>query len=139
MELLRENHHLLKVARSIMFASNVPKVFWCDAILTATYLNNRMPKRILNYETPLKTFLKLFPQTRLFTTLSLKVFGCISFVQYHLPNRTKLDPKSLKCIFLGYSSTQKGYKCFSREKQRYFVSMDVTFFENCPLYAKNSL
>ncbi|PON63816.1 LOW QUALITY PROTEIN: hypothetical protein TorRG33x02_275260 [Trema orientale] len=119
--------------------SNVPKFFWCDAILTATYLINRMPSRVLNYETPLNTFVKFFPQTRLFTSLPLKVFGCISFVHNHSPNRTKLDPKSLKRIFLGYSSTQKGYKCFSQEKQRYFVSKDVTFFENCPFYAKNSL
>ncbi|PON66918.1 hypothetical protein PanWU01x14_107040, partial [Parasponia andersonii] len=98
-----------------------------------------MPSRILNYETPLNTFLKFFPQTRLFTILPLKVFCCISFVYNHSPNRTKLDPNSLNCIFLGYSSTQKGYKCFSSEKQRYFVYVDVTFFENCPFYAKNSL
>ena len=45
----RKNKHLLEVARAIMFESNVPKYLWGDAVLTATYLINRMPTRVLNY------------------------------------------------------------------------------------------
>ena len=41
----------------------------------------------------------------------------------------KLDPKSLKCIFLGYFRVQKGYMCYYPTLRRYFVSTDVTFFE----------
>lgn len=29
------------------------------------------------------------------------------------PQHDKLDPRSIKCMFLGYSSTQRGYKCFN--------------------------
>ena len=43
---------------------------------------------------------------------------------------SKLDPKSLKCIFLGYSRVQKGYKCYCPSLRRYMVSVDVTFLEN---------
>ena len=42
---------------------------------------------------------------------------------------SKLDSKSLKCIFLSYSLVQKGYRCYCPTLQRYFVSTDVTFFE----------
>ena len=45
----------------------------------------------------------------------------------------------MKCVFLGYSATQKGYQCYSSEKHRHFTSIDVTFFENQPFYTKNSL
>ena len=43
---------------------------------------------------------------------------------------SKLNPKSLKYIFLGYSRVQKGYKCYCPSLPRYLVSADVIFFEN---------
>ena len=39
----RKNRHLLEVVRSLMFTTRVPKFFWGEAVLTATYLINRMP------------------------------------------------------------------------------------------------
>eukprot|EP00268_Persea_americana_P021204 TRINITY_DN21189_c0_g1_i1.p1 TRINITY_DN21189_c0_g1~~TRINITY_DN21189_c0_g1_i1.p1 ORF type:complete len:134 (-),score=15.16 TRINITY_DN21189_c0_g1_i1:614-1015(-) len=48
----------------------------------------------------------------------------------------KLDPRALKGIFLGYSSTQKGYRCYVLQQGgKYFVTMDVTFFEDVPYYS----
>ena len=48
----------------------------------------------------------------------------------------KLDPQAVKCIFVGYSSTQKGYKCWDPIGKRLFVSMNVTFREEEPYYTK---
>ena len=45
---------------------------------------------------------------------------------------SKLDPKSLKCIFLSYSRVQKGYMCYCPSLQRYLVFVDVIFLENTP-------
>ena len=45
---------------------------------------------------------------------------------------SKLDPKSLKCIFLGYSRVQNGYKCYCLSLWRYLVFAVVTFLENTP-------
>src|SRR5262249_8121105 len=42
---------------------------------------------------------------------------------------TKLDPKALKCVFLGYSRLQKGYRCYSPDLNKYVVSTDVVFLE----------
>ena len=39
----RKNTHLLEVARALLFSKNVPKYLWGEAILTVTYLINRMP------------------------------------------------------------------------------------------------
>lgn len=41
----RKNRHLLEVARSLMLSTHVPKQFWGEAVLTATYLINRMPSK----------------------------------------------------------------------------------------------
>ena len=109
----RKNRHLLEITRAIMFTSHVPKYFWGDAILTAAYLINRMPSRVLNFQTPLSVLLMSYPKCHLVSKIPLRVFGCSTFVHNLSPNRSKLDPKSIKCIFLGYSPNQKGYKCYS--------------------------
>ncbi|RVX04713.1 Retrovirus-related Pol polyprotein from transposon TNT 1-94 [Vitis vinifera] len=135
----RKNRHLLEVARSLMFSMNVPKLFWGQAILTAAYLINRMPSRVLKFQTPCQTLLKSFPTTRLISTVPPKIFGCSVFVHINQQHRSKLDPRSLKCIFLGYSSNQKGYKCYSPVTRKFYNSMDVTFFETQPYYPKNDI
>ena len=103
----RKNRHLLDVARSLMFSTHVPKFFWGEAILTAAYLINRMPSRILDFQTPCQILLQSFPNTRIISTIPFKVFGCLAFVHVHQQHRDKLDPRALTCIFLWYSPTQK--------------------------------
>ena len=61
-----------------------------------------------------------------------KVFGCTCFVRDVRPQASKLDLKSLKCIFVGYSRVQKRYKCYCPTIRHYFVSTDVSFFETTP-------
>ena len=36
----------------------------------------------------------------------------------------------MKCVFVGYSRTQKGYKCFHPPSQKFSISADVPFFES---------
>ncbi|RVW63107.1 Retrovirus-related Pol polyprotein from transposon TNT 1-94 [Vitis vinifera] len=133
----RKNRHLLEVARCLMFSSNVPNYFWGEAILTATYLINRMPSRVLTFQSPRQLFLKQFPHTRVASSdLPLKVFGCTAFVHVYPQNRSKFAPRANKCIFLGYSPTQKGYKCYSPTNKRFYTTMDVSFFEHVFFYPK---
>ena len=40
-------------------------------------------------------------------------------------------------VFLSYSRLQRGYHCYSPDTHRYFVSADVTFFENSSIYPIN--
>ena len=134
----RKNRHLLEVARCLMFSSNVPNYFWGEAILTATYLINRMPSRVLTFQSPRQLFLKQFPHTRAASSdLPLKVFGCTAFVHVYPQNRSKFAPRANKCIFLGYSPTQKGYKCYSPTNKRFYTTMDVSFFEHVFFYPKS--
>ena len=44
----------------------------------------------------------------------------------------------MNCLFLGYSRLQKGYCCYSLETHRYFISTDVTFFEDSPFFSTTS-
>ena len=122
----RKNRHLLKIVRALLFQMHVPKLFWVDVVSTACFFINRMSSSFLNWDTPYHI---LFPNKLLFP-IEPQVFGCDCFIWDVRPHVSKLDPKSFKCIFLGYSRVQKGYRCYYPNLRRYLVSADVTFLEN---------
>ncbi|RVW87999.1 Retrovirus-related Pol polyprotein from transposon RE2 [Vitis vinifera] len=130
----RKNRHLVETARTILLHSNVPFRFWGDAVLTACYLINRMPSSVLHDQIPHSL---LFPDQPLYF-LPPRVFGCTCFVHILTPGQDKLSAKAMKCLFLGYSRLQKGYRCYSLETHRYFISADVTFFEDSPFFSTTS-
>ena len=106
----------------------MPKPFWANTVSIACFLINRMPSFVLNWAT---LFQILFLHKPLFL-IEPQVFGCTYFVRDVRPHVSKLDPKSLKYIFLSYSRVQKGYKCYCPCLCRCLVSSDVTFLENTP-------
>ncbi|RVW23616.1 Retrovirus-related Pol polyprotein from transposon TNT 1-94 [Vitis vinifera] len=130
----RKNRHLVETARTLLLHSHVPFRFWGDAVLTACYLINRMPSSVLHDQIPHSL---LFPDQPLYF-LPPRVFGCTCFVHILTPGQDKLSAKAMKCLFLGYSRLQKGYRCYSLETHRYFISADVTFFEDSPFFSTTS-
>ena len=127
----RKNRHLLETARALMFQMKVPKQFWADAVSTACFLINRMPTVVLKGDIPYKV---IHPQKSLFP-LEPRIFGCTCYVRDTRPFFTKLDPKALQCVFLGYSRLQKGYRCFSPDLNKYLVSTDVVFSEDTSFFS----
>ncbi|RVX14359.1 Retrovirus-related Pol polyprotein from transposon TNT 1-94 [Vitis vinifera] len=130
----RKNRHLVETARTLLLHNHVPFRFWGDAVLTACYLINRMPSSVLHDQIPHSL---LFPDQPLYF-LPPRVFGCTCFVHILTPGQDKLSAKAMKCLFLGYSKLQKGYRCYSLETHRYFISADVTFFEDSPFFSTTS-
>ncbi|CAN1225967.1 Retrovirus-related Pol polyprotein from transposon TNT 1-94, partial [Linum grandiflorum] len=131
----RKNRHLLEVARASMFAHHIPKHLWGEAVLTATYLINRLPSSVLQFQTPRQLLLQCFPHIASFTSdLPPKVFGCTVFIHVAPQNSSKLDPRSVKGVLIGYSASQKGYKCYVPSTRKVYNTMDVTFFESQSYY-----
>ena len=130
----RKNRHLLEITRALLFSTKTPKYLWGDALLHATYLINRMPSRVLNFETPINLLKNAFPKSRLFKSIPLKIFGCTVFIRNPNRNASKLDPKGRKCVFVGIAPNQKGYKCFDPTVKKTFVTMDVLFFEHSAFF-----
>ena len=119
-------HHLLEVTRALKFDMRVPKSYWSEAVLTTYHIINCMPSTILSGQIP---YTVLSPGTPLFH-LPPKIFGCVCYVHILGPRSDKLYPRSIKCVFLGYSCTQKGYQCYSPTLWCRFISVDVTFDES---------
>ena len=121
------------------FQGNAPKSYWGEAVLTATYLINRIPSRVLDNKSPVEVLKSFYPYFRTLNGVTPRVFGCIAFVHVYSQHRDKLHPRAIKCVFLGYSSTQKGYKCHNPSTRKCYIFADVTFIENKPFFPKSSL
>ena len=90
-----------------------------------------MPSIVLHDQIPHSI---IFPNQPLFCLPSC-VFGCVCFVHILTLGQDKLFSKATKCVFLGYSRFQMGYRCYSIDTNRYFISVDVTFFEGSSFFS----
>ena len=64
----------------------------------------------------------------------LRVFYNIEYMHVPKEKRRNLDDKAEKCILVGYSDEQKGYKCYNPRTKVVPVSRDVVFEESASWY-----
>ena len=71
-----------------------------------------LPSHVLHGVSPIQLMTTFYPSISLMTNLQSRVFGYPIFVHVHGPHWGKLDPRAIKCVFIGYASNKKGYKCY---------------------------
>jgi transposase InsO family protein len=120
----RKHRHIAETGLSLLAQSHLSNKYWVDAFLTAIYLINRMPTPVLHNNSPYFTLFQRHPD---YTTL--RSFGCACFPLLRPYNSHKLSFRSKKCIFLGYSTNQKGYRCLDPTSHRVYISRHVVFDE----------
>jgi hypothetical protein len=121
----RKRRHIVEVGLSLLAHAHMPHKFWDEAFLTATYLINRTPSKIISFETPLKRLFHTKPEYS-----SLRTFGCACWPNLRPYNNHKLAFRSKECAFLGYSNLHKGFKCLDISTGRVYISRDVVFDED---------
>lgn len=122
------NHNLLEVARSFTFTV-LAQVLWGWRCSYSNTPHQQESSSVLGFQTPLV----ILTGFTVFHSLLARVFRCICVVHDHGISKGKLDSTTLKCIFIGYFATQKGFCCYhppSPPSWKIFVSRDVTFYEN---------
>ncbi|PKU72953.1 Retrovirus-related Pol polyprotein from transposon TNT 1-94 [Dendrobium catenatum] len=120
----RKHRHVLKLTRAILHASNLPAKFWSDAIGTSIHLINRLPRKNYPHLSPYQLLYNKEPNYSY-----LRVFGCLCYPWLRPNAAHKLAPRSQECIFLGYSSQHKGYKCYNLHTHKTIMSRHVVFWE----------
>jgi hypothetical protein len=60
---------------------------------------------------------------------NMRVFGCLCYPNTAATSSHKLSPRSTVCVFLGYPSMHKGYRCLDFSTQKIIISHHVVFDE----------
>ncbi|PKU64191.1 Retrovirus-related Pol polyprotein from transposon TNT 1-94 [Dendrobium catenatum] len=129
----QKHRHLLATVRALLLTASLPHKFWLDALLTATYLINRISSLNTQNLSPYELLYKTPPNYNL-----LRVFGCLCYPWFPTKLIHKLAPRSSPCIFLGYASPSKGYKCLDLHTSRVYTSRHVHFHETIFPFQSNS-
>ena len=100
-------------------------LFGVEAASTICYLINQSPSTAIEKKPPQEVW-----SSAPANYSELKIFGCPAYVHV---NNGKLEPRSVKCIFLGYKSGVKGYKLWCPRTKKIVISRNVVFDETALL------
>ncbi|MCO5609631.1 hypothetical protein L7F22_063861 [Adiantum nelumboides] len=121
----RKNRTIMEMARAMLAHASLPRSYWAEACNTAVYIQNRSPTHALQDMTPFQAYYGSKP-----TVSHFRVFGCSAFVHIPKEKRQKLDFKSRKLLFLGYSAESDAYRLYDPDTKTTTVSPDVVFDES---------
>ena len=104
-----------------MSLTDLPLSFWGYALETATFNLNRASSKSVE-TTPYELCFGNKPKLSF-----LKVWRCDAYVKKLQPE--KLEPKSEKCVFIGYPKETIGYTFYLGPEGKIFVAKDGSFLE----------
>nr|GEX90218.1 retrovirus-related Pol polyprotein from transposon TNT 1-94 [Tanacetum cinerariifolium] len=110
----RMNQTLLDMVRSMMNLTTLPKSFWGYALEYAARILNMVPTKKVE-RTPYEIWHGKAPKLSY-----LSVWGCKALLKRDVPD--KLDPRSIKCIFVGYPKETIGYYFYYPPDNKMFVA-----------------
>ena len=119
----RLNRVLLERTRAVLAESGLSQTLWAEALVTVNYARNRTPVSA-HEKTPWEMFTGQTP-----TVSHMRVFGSTAYVHVPKEKRNKLDPVSVKGVFLGYEPQTKGYRVLRERDGVIIVTRDVSFDE----------
>ena len=124
----RANRTIMEAARAMLHAAGLPLSFWEYAVMAAVYLRNRSPTKALTDATPYEAWRGDKPDLS-----HLRVFGCRAYMHVDKTKRSKLQPRSVPVVFVGYAAEAKAWLVYDPvSSKKTHVSRDVTFHESVP-------
>ncbi|GBN99170.1 hypothetical protein AVEN_67148-1 [Araneus ventricosus] len=106
----------------MLYDSKLPKSCCGYTVQAAAFLDYRIPCTSINDHTPYELKYSTMPDLS-----KIRIFGCDGYFIVSDTQRRKLDPRSKKMIFIGYSSM--GYGVMDPVARRITVSRNVRFDE----------
>lgn len=109
---------------ALLSVAGLPANFWGKALSCFLPVLNLSPPSAVNGKTPHEAFYGRKP-----SGAHLCIFGCRAYAHIQKDKCRSFEPKARKCVFLGYPSDYKGWKCWDPATNNVFVSHDVRFVE----------
>jgi len=88
----RKHRHLLDTARAIRIHASFPKHFWCEFVLAATHIINKLPMDNLGWKSPFEVLCGSAPDLG-----NLRATGCLCYAT-KLGETDKLGAREQKCL-----------------------------------------
>jgi len=122
----RANQTIMEAARCMVADAQLDKSFWGFAVATAAHIHNRLPSRAHGDLSPLEHWTGRVPSIG-----HLRVFGSVAHTLVPGAKRSKLDPRSVKCILVGYDQDAGSnvYRIYNPTTKRIVSSRDVILDE----------
>ncbi|KAG6509746.1 hypothetical protein ZIOFF_027751 [Zingiber officinale] len=120
----RKIRHLVETCKSWLHAKKLSKELWAEGMNCAAHVINRTPLSSTNNKAPYELLYGVKPNVKHF-----RVFGSLCYVHLQDSQRSKLDAKAVKCVFVGYDERRKGWRCLDPTTNKCVVSRNVIFDE----------
>ncbi|KAG8498488.1 hypothetical protein CXB51_005003 [Gossypium anomalum] len=117
----RRNRTLLDMVRSMMSHADLPTSFWGHALETTIFTLNRVPSKSVQ-KMPYEMWTGKRP-----SMYFMKIWGRKAYVKRQ--TSTKREPKSERCIFVGYLKQTKGYYFFNPTENKVFIARTGVFLK----------
>lgn len=111
--------------RTLLFQARLAPSFWVEALHAVVHVLNIIPSKSIQNQIPHTLLFQKRP-----TYDHLRVFGCLCFPNINHSNLPKLSPRSTPCLFLGYPSQHRGYRCLDLKTNKIIISRHVHFDED---------
>jgi len=109
---------------SLLHQALLPRHLWLEAFSTVVFLINRLPIPVLSGRSLYEALFGIRPDYSF-----LRTFSCYCYPFLGDYGQDKLTPKTRHCVFIGYSTIHKGYRCLDSSSGRIFISRHVVFYE----------
>ena len=118
----RKNHTLKEMANRMLQSKGLGLNFWAKAIHYENYIMNHTPTKVLRNITPEEAWSSIKVDVSHFHVFGSDAWTCIPYAKHKA-----LEPKSEKCIFVGYFEDVNGYRIIQQKSKNIIIRRDAKF------------
>lgn len=114
--------HIVKTCLTFLQHACIPNTYWSYSFAAAVYIINHMITPVLAYSSPFQALFQTLPNNS-----KIWSFGMLCYPWIRPCGTNKFTPRSVPCVFLGYSITQSAFIYLDVPNSRIYIYLDMLF------------